>query len=91
MRQGSGIWREPGGGVMGNHLIPLEFEDAGSVPVLRLLDSAGCFVEEALSVRQLGGEAGQDLPNRREAAICVHQLLLQLTDAPQHWNQEHEL
>lgn len=80
-------------GVMGNHLIPLEFEDTGLVPVLRLLDGPGCFLEEALSVRQLGGEAGHDLLDRRYTAICDHQLLLQLTDAPQHWkhNQEHKL
>lgn len=91
MREGSGTQQEPGG-VMGNHLIPLEFESVGSVLVDGLLDSGSCFLEEALSVRQLGGEAGQDFPDRWEAAGCNHQLLLQLTDTPQHWihNQKHE-
>lgn len=88
MREGSGTE-----GVMGNHLIPLEFKDIGFVPVVRLLDGAGCFLQKALSVRQLGGKAGQDLPDGWEAAVGDHQLLLQLTDTPQHWkhNQQHEL
>lgn len=72
-------------GVVGNHLISLEFEDTGSVLVRGLLDGAGCFMEEGLSVRQLGGEAGQNLPDRWETVICDHQLLLQLADTPQHW------
>lgn len=92
MREGSGAQQESVRGVMGNHLIPLELEDAGFVPVLRLLDGAGRFLEKAPSVRQLGGEAGQDLPDRWEAAVRAHQLLLQLTDTPQHWkhNEKHE-
>lgn len=86
----AGVWGWGPGGSWGNHLIPLEFEDIGSVSVLRLPDVAGRFLEGALSVRQLGGEAGQDLPDGWEAAVCDHQLLLQLTDAPQHWEQQSE-
>lgn len=85
MREGSGTQQESGsGGIMGNHLTPLEFEDAGSVPVFCLLDGAGCFLEKALGVGQLGGEAGQSLPDRWEAAVCDHQLLLQLANTSQH-------
>lgn len=95
MREGSGpqkqLWGP--GRVTGNHLIPVEFEAVGSVLVDRLLDSGGCFLEEALRLGQLGGGAGQDLPDRWEAHVCDHQLLLQLTDTPQHWehNQKREV
>ena len=75
---------------MGNHLIPLEFEDVGSVPVVRLLDGAGCAVEKLLSVRQLGEKAGQVLPDRWKAGVCGHQLLLQLTNTPQYWKNNSE-
>lgn len=68
-----------------SHLVPVEFDDARCVLVLCLLDCAGCFLEESLSAWQLGRKAGQNLPHRREATFCGHQLLFQLTDTPQHW------
>lgn len=63
-----------------NHLMPLEFEAVGSVLVSGLLDGIDCILKETLCIRQLGAEAGQDLPNRWQTAVCVHQLLFQLTD-----------
>lgn len=65
---------------MRNYLMPLEFEAVGSVLVSGLLDGSGCILKETLHIRQLGTEAGQDLPNRWQTAVCVHQLLFQLTD-----------
>lgn len=60
--------------------MPLEFQAVGSVLLSVLLDGSACILKEALCIRQLGTEAGQDLPNRWQAAVCVHQLLFQLTD-----------
>lgn len=81
-RKGREGCRESPKGLIGNNLIPLDFDDARSVLVLCLLDRAGCFLEESLSACKLGGETGQNLPDRREAIVCDHQLLFQLTDTP---------
>lgn len=77
---------------MGNYLVPLEFEVVGSVLIDCLLDDSACLLEEALSLRHLGGEVGQHLPDRWEAAVCDHQLLIQLMDTSQHWkhNQKYK-
>lgn len=49
---------------MRTHLMPLEFEDVGSVLVIGQLDGSGCILKETLHIRQLGIEAGQGLPDR---------------------------
>lgn len=67
--------------------MPLEFEAVGSVLVSGLLDGSGCILKESLRIRQLGIEAGQDLPNRWQTAVCVHQLLFQLADMAQYLKQ----
>lgn len=74
-----------------SYLIPLQFEAVGSVLLVCLLDVSSCFLEEALGVGQLGGKAGQDLPDGWEAAVCAHQLLLQLTHPPQHWKHRAQM
>lgn len=70
----------------------LEFETVGSGLVRGLLDGGGCILKETLGIRQLGAEAGQDLLNRWETAVCDHQLLFQLTDTTKYLkhNQKHK-
>lgn len=60
--------------------MPLEFEAVGCVLVSGLLDGSGCILKETLCIRQLSVKAGQDLLNRWQTAVCVHQLLFQLAN-----------